>query len=87
MTDCEKVLVQIILASPFLQLKWVASGACFTLQLENGAAHLVELMHAQEYLDHVSSSSSVCHAWDFNPSQSLLVAEAAQTEDKFCGSS
>lgn len=57
----------------------------FTIQLEKGAADLVELMCALEYLNYVSSRSPVHCAMDFKSSQSLPVTDdIMQTRNNFC---
>ena len=79
-TECEKVLPQTEAASLFPQPRYLfhsPAGEGRLLILKGSCVAL-------EYLDRVSSSSSLCHAWDFNPSQSLLVAEVAQTRENFC---
>ena len=76
------------IASLFLQLQCVASCTYLTLQLQKGAAHLVEFMRVLEYLA-IMPPLALLYAMleisSFNTSQSLLVAEVAHARDNFCG--
>ena len=83
----KKIVLQIVTALLFLQLKCVASHTSLPLHVGEGAANLLQLEHILEHLSHVPSCSSVRHAWNFNPSQSLLVAKIMLMQDNFCSSS